>query len=209
MSGAKIEQAKSAVQYVLKNLNEGDRFGVVVYNDTVDPLHEALVENTPANVDKTLQSLDRVNAQGGTNIHDAVAAGLKFFASRSGGERAAYVLFLTDGLPTVGNTSENDILKNAKENNGSSARIFTLGVGYDVNVRLLDKLVRENRGTSDYVKEKEPLEGEDLQPVREVEEPGHDRPGGEVRQHPDDDDLSASHAGLVRGRPDRAGRPIR
>ncbi len=159
MSGAKIDQAKSALRYVLQNLNPDDRFGVVVYSDAVDPLHDALVPNTPDNVKKTLDTLDRVDARGGTNIYDALGAGLRFFNNRaSNGERAAYVLFLTDGLPTVGHTSESDILKNAKECNTASARVFALGVGYDVNVRLLDRLVRENRGTSDYVKQNEPLE---------------------------------------------------
>ncbi|HSW46113.1 MAG TPA: VIT domain-containing protein [Phycisphaerae bacterium] len=156
MSGSKIGQAKSALQYVLKNLNEGDRFAVVVYNDGIDRFHDALVENTPDHVKKALDMLDRVDARGGTNIHDAVAAGLKLPPAE--GERPAYLLFLTDGLPTVGNTNENDILKNAKESNKGGVRIFALGVGYDVNVRLLDRLVLDNRGTSGYVKEKEPLE---------------------------------------------------
>jgi Ca-activated chloride channel family protein len=110
----------------------------------------------PDNVSKALAMLDRVDARGGTNIHDAVAAGLKLLPA--GGERPAYMLFLTDGLPTVGNTDENDILKNAKETNKAGARVFALGIGYDVNVRLLDRLVLDNRGASGYVKEKEPLE---------------------------------------------------
>jgi len=156
MSGTKIAQAKDALQYVLKNLNEGDRFGVVVYNDGIDPLFDTLMPNAPEHVDKALAMLDRVDARGGTNIHDAVAAGLRLLPAD--GKRPAYLLFLTDGLPTVGNTSESAILENARKANEADARIFALGVGYDVNVRLLDNLVRSNRGTSAYVKENEPLE---------------------------------------------------
>jgi len=156
MSGAKIDQAKSALKYVLKNLNKDDRLGVVVYNDAIDPFFDALVPNSDDNISKALTMLDRVDARGGTNIHDAVAAGLKLLPTDS--QRAAYVLFLTDGLPTIGNINEADILRNAKENNKANARVFALGIGYDVNVRLLDNLVRQNRGTSSYVKENEPLE---------------------------------------------------
>jgi Ca-activated chloride channel family protein len=71
---------------------------------------------------------------------------------------ARYVIFLTDGLPTVGTTDENIILKDCKQANVADARVFAFGVGYDVNVRLLDKLVSENGGRSDYVKSNEPIE---------------------------------------------------
>lgn len=158
MAKGKIDQAKAALKYVVKNLNSDDRFNIVVYNDAIDPLFGTLVANTPDNVSKALGMLNRVDARGGTNIHDAIAAGLKLLPTDGKSKRAAYVLFLTDGLPTVGNIKEADILHNAKENNKAGARVFALGIGYDVNVRLLDKLVLQNRGVSRYVKENEPLE---------------------------------------------------
>ena len=37
-------------------------------------------------------------------------------------------------------------------------RLFTFGVGYDVNTALLDKLAAENGGVADYVEPKEDLE---------------------------------------------------
>lgn len=156
MAGDKLEQAKASLSYVLKNLNKGDRFNVVVYCDSIDPLFEGLVDNTPENVDKALKMLDRVDARGGTNIHDSLATALGML--QKGAERSQYVLFLTDGRPTIGTTDEKAILKNTKSANASDARVFAMGIGYDVNVRLLDKLVRENKGVSGYVKEKEPLE---------------------------------------------------
>ena len=58
--------------------------------------------------------------------------------------------FLTDGLPTAGETNEMKIVADAKEINKIHARIFAFGVGYDLNGRLLDKLVRENFGQSEY-----------------------------------------------------------
>ena len=38
------------------------------------------------------------------------------------------------------------------------ARLFAFGVGYDVNSRLLDKLVRANFGQSEYVRPNENIE---------------------------------------------------
>ena len=68
------------------------------------------------------------------------------------------MLFLTDGQPTVGKSKEADILSDTKVANKGKARLFAFGVGYDPNVRLLDKLVADNNGRSDYVKPKEPIE---------------------------------------------------
>jgi Ca-activated chloride channel homolog len=159
MSGQKIEQAKSSLTYVLKNLNSGDRFNIIVYNDIVDPLFESLVSNDRSNVEKALGMIDRINASGGTNIHDALAGAVKSIASWGPEKRSRYILFLTDGLPTVGQTSESIILKDtAAANEKVRAHIFAMGIGYDVNVRLLDRLVGDNRGASSYVKEREPLE---------------------------------------------------
>ena len=72
--------------------------------------------------------------------------------------RPSYVVFLTDGLPTVGETNEMRIVANSKEFNKVHARVFCFGVGYDLNARFLDKLVRENFGQSEYVRPDENIE---------------------------------------------------
>ena len=159
MSGNKIEQAKSSLEYVLRNLNPEDRFNVIAYNDTIDPLFETLVTNEHGHIERALGMIDRIQASGGTNIHDAVAEGVKAAGSGGDEKRSKYVLFLTDGLPTVGQTNESTILKDtAAANDRAKAHIFVMGIGYDVNVRLLDRLAGENRGVSSYVKERESLE---------------------------------------------------
>ncbi|MDD4891668.1 MAG: VIT domain-containing protein [Phycisphaerae bacterium] len=157
MSGEKFDQAKASLVYILKNLNGGDRFNVIAFSDSIDPFFDALVENNKENLDKTLKMLDKVAARGGTNIHDSLATALKMVEGKSEGGR--YIIFLTDGRPTIGTTDENAILRDTTKSNDNKARIFTMGIGYDVNVRLLDRLVGDNRGVSDYIKEKEPLEG--------------------------------------------------
>src|SRR3954464_723026 len=73
-------------------------------------------------------------------------------------KRPTYVLFLTDGLPTSGETAESAITKHAEEANKVRARLFAFGVGYDVNSRLLDKLARGNFGLSQYVRPNENIE---------------------------------------------------
>jgi len=106
-------------------------------------------------VAEALELLERLEASGGTNISEALTTAMGMFAED---DRPDYLLFLTDGLPTVGERNEGAILKLTKKANRARARLFALGVGYDVNARLVDNLVRMHRGVSDYLKPKEPLE---------------------------------------------------
>jgi Ca-activated chloride channel family protein len=159
MSGRKLRQAKEALRFILDNLNRKDRFNVIAYSSGVEPLFEKLVEVTKANRLDAEQWSDRLGATGGTNIHDALRTAMEQFDGKSRrARRPGYVIFLTDGLPTVGNTKEADILRDTERANEAGARLFAFGVGYDVNVRLLDKLVGGNNGRSDYVKPNEPVE---------------------------------------------------
>jgi Ca-activated chloride channel family protein len=68
------------------------------------------------------------------------------------------IILITDGQPTVGVTQVGKILSNAKEANKSNARLFTFGVGYDINTLLLDTLAGDNRGTVGYIEPNEDLE---------------------------------------------------
>jgi Ca-activated chloride channel family protein len=65
---------------------------------------------------------------------------------------------MTDGLPTVDETNVNRIVDNVHKAIKPGVRLFTFGVGYDVNTTLLDKLAAENGGVADYVEPKEDLE---------------------------------------------------
>jgi Ca-activated chloride channel homolog len=65
---------------------------------------------------------------------------------------------MTDGLPTVGESNVEKIIKNAQDVKVDGLRLFTFGVGYDVNTTLLDKLAAENSGVADYIEPKENLE---------------------------------------------------
>ena len=163
MAGDKIAQAEDALAFILKNLNKKDRFNVVAYNDSVEPFFESLVDATGGKVAEALDQLDRLDAGGGTAIHEALQVAMGQWAKKAGDNgRPKYAIFLTDGLPTVGKTpehrSEKKILTDTKKANTCGARIFAFGVGYDVNVRLLDKLAMQNQGRSDYIKESEPVE---------------------------------------------------
>lgn len=155
MSGKKIAQAKEAVRFVIDHLEKGDKFALVDFDDGVDVFSPDLVPASPENREKALRFVDEIEDSGGTNINDALLRTLKMVEQEG---RPSYVLFLTDGLPTVGVTETADILRNVGQANSRNTRIFVFGVGYDVNTELLDRLSSDNRGTSVYLGENDNLE---------------------------------------------------
>ncbi len=155
MSGKKIEQAKSALKFVLNNLREGDLFNVVAYDSIVESFRPEMQRYNDENRQAALGFAEGLFAGGSTNIDGALNAALTQITDD---KRPNYVVFLTDGLPTVGVINETQIVTNAKNLNKLRARVFSLGVGYDVNSRLLDKLARSCFGQSEYVRPNEDIE---------------------------------------------------
>lgn len=155
MSGKKIEQAKSAVKFVLNNLREGDLFNIVAYDGNVESYKPELERYNDETRKAALGYVEGLYPGGGTNISGALSTALGQLKDNS---RPNYVLFLTDGLPTVGETNEAKICSIAKESNKIRARVLSFGVGYDVNSRLLDRISRDGFGLSEYVRPDEDIE---------------------------------------------------
>jgi Ca-activated chloride channel family protein len=155
MAGPKMDQARAAALQVIEGLDAGEDFNIVDYSTQV-----ALFAPRPVTKDKaTLQAarayVAGLRAIGGTNISDALVEALRP-KPRAG--VLPIVLFLTDGLPTVGRTSEIAIRDLALRENPHERRIFTFGVGNDVNVPLLDRIAGSTRATSTYVLPKDDVE---------------------------------------------------
>src|SRR5207248_472523 len=72
--------------------------------------------------------------------------------------RTFTIVFFTDGLPTIGETNVDTILKNTLAKNSANTRIFTFGVGDDVNATMLDALAEKTRALATYVRPEEDIE---------------------------------------------------
>lgn len=155
MSGKKIEQAKEALKFLINQLKPGDTFNVIAYDSAVEAFRPELQRADADTVKAALGFADGLYAGGSTNIDGAMQKALKMLADP---KRPSYVLFMTDGLPTVGEMNEMKIAANAKQANAVNARVFVFGVGFDVNARLLDRLSHEQRGQSVYVRPNENIE---------------------------------------------------
>jgi len=130
------EPTRAAARYILKHLGEGDRFGLIAFNEEVDRLTEGLVEATSERIAAAVAEVERIYADGWTNIHGTLL---------STSERPKYVIFLTDGLPTAGETDTGRIVRDVTAANAAGARLLVFGVGYDVDPQLLGLLAQKNR----------------------------------------------------------------
>jgi Ca-activated chloride channel homolog len=155
MQGKKMEQAKAALKFCVQALNTGDRFNLVPFSTEARKFSDELLPATKENIGRAVEYVAGMRAAGGTAIDDALTTALRLSPNS---DRPYMVVFLTDGLPTIGETKEPVILANVTALNKGNVRLFAFGLGNDVNTHLLDKLAENNRGTRDYVAEEEDLE---------------------------------------------------
>jgi Uncharacterized protein containing a von Willebrand factor type A (vWA) domain len=154
MQGEKMDQAKEAARYVLDHLNPLDRFAIVSFATTTRSFSPSL--EPAAQADKGKDFLDRLEAMGSTDINRAMieAVGLAEEV------RPTTLIFLTDGLPTEGVTVTGAILDNVAREAPDNVRIFSFGVGDDVDTDLLDQISMDHGGASTYVRPGEEIDEE-------------------------------------------------
>ncbi len=152
MEGEKIDQAKRALDYVLEQLQPDDRFNIITFSTGIVSYANSL---QPASARaEAKQFVDRIAAGGSTDINRALLEAL----SGADRERPTILIFLTDGLPTAGETNPEKILDNVARDGRPNVRLFTFGVGDDVNTLLLDSLAEKQRGASSYVRPGEKID---------------------------------------------------
>jgi Ca-activated chloride channel family protein len=145
MEGEKIVQGRDALKYVLEQLKPQDRFKVVSFATSI--LTYANDLRPASERGDAIRWVENIVASGGTDINRALLEALDDVDA----ERPTILIFVTDGLPTVGEVDSDRILENVKREAPDNVRLFTFGVGYDVNTYLLDSLGERHRGTSAYV----------------------------------------------------------
>lgn len=160
MDGEKIEQAKSSLKHILSQLNQGDRFSIVSFDDQISVFSSTLLYFNAHNLARARIFVNNLYANGGTDIEAAMQTGLGILErNEPRSDTSKMVIFLTDGNPTAGITDERSITSLVSQTNEDiEARLHVFGVGYDVNTHLLDNLANENGGSVTYVQPGENLE---------------------------------------------------
>ena len=158
MSGEKIEQARDALTFCVNQLNDEDTFEIITFSDNIRSFGDELQKADLDTVREARTFIKDMEAAGSTDIDSAMELAMK---RRTDG-RPNYIVMLTDGLPTAGETDLDTILTNVEEHRGemdeASTRVFVFGVGYDVDTHFLDKMAVNNGGVASYVRPEESIE---------------------------------------------------
>jgi Ca-activated chloride channel family protein len=156
MRGKRMTQARNALKYCLNNLGENDRFALINFATTVNKYTESLLPGTQEQLIQARKWVDALEATGGTAIDDALKTALGMRSDDN--TRTFTIVFFTDGQPTIGETNVEKIQRNVAAKNTANTRIFTFGVGDDLNATFLDQLAEQSRALSTYVRENEEIE---------------------------------------------------
>jgi Ca-activated chloride channel family protein len=155
MAGKKLTQAKKALLFCIENLNKGDRFEIIRFSTEAEALFNGFAAVGEKNLDMAREFIDDLRAIGGTNIDEALNLALKMEKRRG---RPYMIIFITDGKPTIGETNIDLLVKKVKDANTSSTRIFTFGIGNEINTHLLDKITGLTRAYRTYISPGEDIE---------------------------------------------------
>jgi len=154
MQGDKIKQARDALRLCIGALGSADRFNIIRFSTEAEMFKPGPVDATEENRQYADKFIDKMQAVGGTNIDEALTKALEM--PKTAG-RPFVIIFLTDGLPTVGETDYEKIINHIKDLNKEGVRIFSFGVGFDVNTHLIDSITQLTRATSVYIKPEEDI----------------------------------------------------
>jgi len=165
MEGEKLGQAKDAAQYILNNLNLKDRFNVIAFSTGVTTFSDEL---EPASKSKDgVEFVDRLESLGGTDINRALLTAMDL----ADPSKPTTLIFLTDGLATQGVEDTPTILENVGDAAPENLRLFSFGVGDDVDTDLLDQLSLDHGGMTAYVRPGERIDEKVSALYRKISKP--------------------------------------
>lgn len=144
---SEFETRLAVAEALLRSLSEGDRFAVMSADVTAEVLYpsDGLVEATPAEITKALERLAQRSPGGATDLGAIFEQAL----GRVHGLEQPAVVYVGDGLATSGERGSDALGERLRRSmTGSRARLFTVGVGHDIDGPLLDRLARIGGGDS-------------------------------------------------------------
>jgi len=143
MHGAPLTAAINAVHRAIDGMNPNDTFQIIDFADRASTFAPTPLKNTPENRTRGHNYIAHLRSSGGTNQLVGIKAALTSPGEES---RIRYVVFMTDGY--IGNDAQ--VIALTRKEIGR-ARIFSFGVGRNVNRYLLDEVAIAGRGYAEYM----------------------------------------------------------
>ena len=159
----KLDQAKSAINFCLKSLNKTDQFEIIRYSTETESLFGNLKSANKKNLNLAKDFIQNIEAGGGTAIEEALLEAIKTSTPKKlkDTKRPRQIIFITDGRPTIGETRTDKIIDRiikAQHPIKKNTRIFSFGIGTDINTKLLDLISQKTKASTEYVLPGESIE---------------------------------------------------
>jgi len=167
MAGEKLELAKKAASSAIALLSPLDTVSVVYYNDRVGVAFSA-ARVTPDAAREASHSMERLGADGWTDLCGGWMQGCKEVARTLGENAVGRVLLLTDGLANRGTVDHEQILVHVRELRARGVSTSTFGVGEDFDEGLLGRMAEAGGGAFHYIAEPASIPGFLTQEVGEA-----------------------------------------
>lgn len=169
MRGPKMDQAKKALKYCINSLGENDRFSMLNFATSVSLFRDEFVSANEEFKNTGRKWIEALDSTGGTAIRDALLAALEIKGNDP--SRPFVIVFFTDGMPTIGETNPEKITRDVLSKIKPNTRIFTFGVGDDVNATMLDMLAEKTKAATTYVRPAEDIEIKSSAMVSKISNP--------------------------------------
>jgi Ca-activated chloride channel homolog len=148
--GEPLAKSKELMRRFIQGLNPKDTFTIIDFANTAQALSATPLANTAQNRQSAINYIDRLQANGGTELLNGIQAVMKFPAAPT--ERLRSIVLITDGY--IGN--EKEVLALVQRSIKPGNRLYSFGVGSSVNRFLLNRLAQVGRGTSQVIRQDEP-----------------------------------------------------
>ena len=148
MRGQKIDYARQAAIYAIKQLNKDDIVSVVTYDSQVNVIIPATKVSDKATINRLIRS---IQADGNTALFAGVSKGaaeLRKFISEN---QVSRVILLSDGLANVGPRSPSELGQLGMSLSKEGISVTTIGLGLGYNEDLMTQLAGFSDGNHAFV----------------------------------------------------------
>jgi len=139
-----VNQSVRGIYMALASLNAEDRFNIVLFSDRIRVMNpQGLLAATQESITQAARFLRDVRPAGSTDVNAALSYLLD---RREPGDRVSYIILISDGVPTVGVTDTRNLINLVTRDNDGRASIYTVVIGDQRNVALMEFLSYRNKG---------------------------------------------------------------
>jgi len=145
MKGVKLADAKTAAKTFVDLQGSNNRAELISFAGSA--IIEVQFTSMTADGKTTVKNaIDKLTSVDKTNIYEAIEKANSELETKGRDNVLLVEILLTDGRPTTGNTKADDIIDLAVSANATGIRIYTIGLGTDVDANLLSSIANATGG---------------------------------------------------------------